>query len=73
MATKEEQRKFSLIIEDMVAIKRMPYLDAIILHCEQTGFEVEIAASLLTASLKSKINEEAQAANMIKKVNKLPL
>ncbi len=73
MATKEEQRKFSAIIEEMVMIKRMPYLDAIILHCEQTGFEVEIAASLLTAPLKSKINEEAQAANMIKKVNKLPI
>jgi hypothetical protein len=73
MATKEEQRKFSLIIEEMVSVKRMTYLDAILLHCEETGFEVEIAATLLTAPLKSKINEEAQASNMIKKVNKLPI
>lgn len=71
--TKEEQRQFSAIIEEMVQNKRMPYLDAILLHCEQTGFEVESAATLLTAPLKSKINEEAQAANMIKKVNRLPL
>jgi hypothetical protein len=73
MASKEEQRKFSLIIEEMVSVKRMTYLDAILLHCEETGFEVEIAATLLTAPLKSKINEEAQASNMIKKVNKLPI
>lgn len=73
IATKEEQRKFSAIIEEMVSVKRMTYLDAILLHCEETGFEVEIAATLLTAPLKSKINEEAQASNMIKKVNKLPI
>ena len=71
IATKEEHRKFSAIIEEMVQKKRMPYMDAILLHCEETGFEVEIAATLLTTPLKSKISDEAQAANMIKKVNKL--
>jgi hypothetical protein len=73
MATKEEQRKFSAIIEEIVQKKRIPYMDAIILHCEETGFEVEIAATLLTAPIKAKISDEAQAANMIKKVNKLPI
>ena len=73
MATKEEQRKFSAIIEEMVQKKRMPYMDAILLHCEETGFEVEIAATLLTAPIKAKSSDEAQAANMIKKVNKVPL
>ena len=73
MATKEEQRKFSAIIEDVAKTKRIPYMDAVLLHCEETGFEVEIAATLLTAPIKSKISDEAQAANMIKKVNKLPL
>ena len=73
IATKEEQRKFSAIIEEMVQKKRMPYMDAILLHCEETGFEVEIAATLLTTPLKSKISDEAQAANMIKKVNRLPI
>jgi hypothetical protein len=46
-------------------------MDAVLLHCQETGFEVEIAATLLTTPLKSKISDEAQAANMIKKVNKL--
>lgn len=73
MTSKEEQRLFSLIIEDIVKDKRITYLDAILFHCEQTGFEIEMAATLLTAPVKSKINDEAQAVNMIKKVRQLPL
>lgn len=73
MPTKEEQRKFSEIIENLVREKRIDYMDAVILHCEQIGFEVELAATLLTPPIKSKISEEAQAMNLIKKVNKLPL
>jgi hypothetical protein len=71
--TKEEQRVFSSIIEGIVSNKRVSYMDAVLLHCEETGFEVELAATLLTAPIKSKINDEAQAANMIKKVNRLPI
>ena len=73
MATKEEQRKFSAIIEEVVKTKRIGYMDAVLLHCEETGFEVEIAATLLTTPIKSKISDEAQTANMIKKVNRLPI
>jgi len=73
MASKEEQRQFSALIESIVKDKRMSYLDAIIFHCEQIGFEVELAATLLTTPIKSKINDEAQAGNMIKKVRQLPL
>ena len=71
--TKEEQRVFSHIIEEIVKNKRIGYMDAVLLHCEETGFEVELAATLLTTLIKSKINDEAQAGNMIKKVNRLPL
>ena len=73
MPTKEEQRTFSAIIESIVKAKRISYMDAVLLHCESIQFEVELAASLLTAPIKSKISEEAQALNMIKKVNKLPI
>jgi hypothetical protein len=73
MATKDEQRLFSAIIEEIVKTKRIGYMEAVLLHCEQTGFEVELAATLLTTPIKSKINDEAQAGNMIKKVNKLPI
>lgn len=66
-------RKFSEVIESLVKEKRIDYMDAVVLHCEQIGFEVELAASLLTPPIKAKISEEAQAMNLIKKVNKLPL
>ena len=73
MPTKEEMRKFSEIIESIVKEKRVEYMDAVIMHCEQIGFEVELAASLLTPPIKAKISEEAQAMNLIKRVNQLPL
>jgi predicted CopG family antitoxin len=73
MATKDEQRVFSAIIEELVKTRRIGYMEAVLVHCEETGFEVELAATLLTTPIKSKINDEAQAGNMIKKVNKLPI
>ena len=73
MPTKEEMRKFSEIIENIVKEKRVEYMDAVIMHCEEIGFEVELAATLLTPPIKAKISEEAQAMNLIKKVNKLPI
>ena len=73
MPTKEEMRNFSEIIEKIVKEKRVEYMDAVIMHCEEIGFEVELAATLLTPPIKAKISEEAQAMNLIKKVNQLPL
>jgi predicted CopG family antitoxin len=73
MPTKEEQRKFSELIQEIVEHKKMSYMEAVVHHCELTGFEVEMAASLLTAPIKAKIGDEAQDLNMMKKVNKLPI
>ena len=74
MPTKEECRVFSAIIEELVQNNRdITYIDAIVEHCKDTGFEVEMAATLLTASLKAKITEEAESLNLIKKTNRLPI
>jgi hypothetical protein len=73
MATKDEMREFSLKIEEIAKEKKMTYLDAILHYCEDTQFEVEVAATLITPALKAKISEEAQNANMIKKTAKLPI
>lgn len=73
MPTKDEIRQFSELIEHIVFERDISYIDAIVWHCEQTGFELELAASLLSAPVKAKISEEAQSANMIKKVNALPI
>lgn len=74
MPTKDEIRDFSAIIEKLALEKNLTLIDAVVLHCEEIGFEIELAATLLTPPIKAKIGEEAQAVNLMKKkVNKLPL
>jgi aryl-alcohol dehydrogenase-like predicted oxidoreductase len=73
MPTKEEIRQFSLMIEDKATNLRCTRMDAILEHCKETGLEVEVASTLISTVLKSKIREEAQELNLIKKTSKLPL
>lgn len=74
MANKDEITSFSLKIEELVWEKDISYMDAVILHCEATGFEVETAAKLISGALKSKIKIEAEELNFLPKSNtaKLP-
>jgi len=73
MPNREEIKKFSMMIEQMVTDKRIGYMDAICHHCKETGLEVEVAATLISSALKAKIKEEAQDNNMLKKSSKLPI
>lgn len=73
MPTRDEMKNFSEVIETIVKERGIDYIDAIVSHCQETGFEIELAASLITAPIKAKISEEAQAMNMIKRVNRLPI
>jgi hypothetical protein len=75
MATKEEITDFSLRIEELVWMKDISYMEAIVMYCEETGFEVELAAKLISGALKSKIKIEAQELHYLPKSNtaKLPL
>jgi hypothetical protein len=56
-------------------MKDIPYIDAVIMYCEQTGFEIETAAKLVSGVLKSKIKLEAEELHFLKKSNtsQLPL
>jgi hypothetical protein len=62
-------------IEELVWMKDISYMEAVVLYCEQTDFEVELAAKLISGALKSKIKIEAQELNFLPKSNtaKLPL
>jgi hypothetical protein len=75
MATKEEITDFSMKIEEMVWMKDISYMDAVILYCEETGFELELAAKLISGALKSKIKIEAEELHYLPKSNtaKLPI
>jgi hypothetical protein len=42
-------------------------MDAILEHCKETGFEIEVASTLISPKLKSMIRDEAMSMNMLKK------
>lgn len=73
MPTKQEIKEFSELIEQLNEELGTGYMDAITHHCEESGLEIEIAATLITPALKAKIREEAQEINLLKKTDKLPL
>jgi hypothetical protein len=75
MANKDEIHTFSLSIESLVKEKSIPYMDAIILYCEKTGLEIEIASKLISGALKAKIKIEAEELNFLpkSKTTKLPI
>jgi hypothetical protein len=73
MPTREEISEFSTIIIKMADTSGHTCMDTIIEYCDKIGIEVEIAATLISASLKSRIREEAQSVNLIKKAAKLPI
>lgn len=75
MPTKDEITTFSLNIETLVVDKRVSYMDAILLYCERTGLEIELAAKLTSGALKAKLKMEAEDLNFLPKsnTNKLPI
>jgi hypothetical protein len=73
MPTKNEISEFSEMIEIIAVTKNIPRMDAILYHCEQTGMELEICASLISSALKAKIREEAENLNLLRSKSKLPL
>ena len=73
MPTKTEIQEFSDAIIKMAEETREPIMDTIVSYCEKTGLEIDIASTLISSSLKSKIREEAQELNLLKKTAKLPV
>lgn len=74
MPTKDEMMKFANEIEALVANTDYTYLEAITEYCKDTGLEIEVAATLVTPNLKSKIHEQAERMNQLKtKGNRLPI
>ena len=75
MIDREEMLNFSFEIEKIVEEKDISYMDAVILYCENTGYEIEIAAKLVSGALKSKIKLEAEDLHFLPRSNttKLPI
>jgi hypothetical protein len=73
MPTKDEIREFSEMIVVKSKEREMTLMDTIVTHCDQTGLEIEVSATLISPALKQMIKEEAQSMNMMKKTAKLPI
>lgn len=73
MPTKTEIAEFSELINELAVKEGMTRMEAIIHHCEQIGLEIDVASTLVSSALKSKIREEAQELNLLKKTARLPL
>jgi hypothetical protein len=72
-ASKEEMAVFSREIEAIVNQTDYNHIEAIVEYCNKTGLEIEVAASLISPALKSKLHYDAQRNNMLKeKVVRLP-
>jgi hypothetical protein len=69
MPTNEEIMTFSLEIESIVSKKQVPYMDAILIYCEETGMEIEMTAKLISGSIKAKIKLEAEELHFLPKSN----
>lgn len=71
----DEINKFSMEIEEIVYMKDISYLDAVIEHCESIGLELENASKLISGVLKSKIKLEAEDLHYLQRSNtaKLPI
>lgn len=74
MATKSEMAEFAKNIHKLVSRTDYNYIEAIVAHCKETGLELEVAATLCNANLKSRIECDAMDNNMLKeKGNRLPI
>lgn len=71
---KEDVENFSLKIEAIVENYDISYIEAILLHCESSGVEVDIVSKLISSSMKTKIQFEAEELHFLPKSNttKLP-
>ena len=66
--------KFALLIEDYVKDKKMSYMEAVVLYCEENNIDPGSVKPLVNKHLKEKIAYEAQSLNMLKdKTAKLPI
>lgn len=68
-------KDFQREVEQLAFEKRIDFMDAVLLYCEQTGMEVEAAGQLIrtSAKMKARIQDEAEALNYFPKTSKLPL
>lgn len=68
-------KDFQREIDKLAFEKRIDFMEAVLLYCETTGMEIEVAGSLIksSAKMKARIQDEAEALNFFPKTTKLPI
>jgi len=59
-------KEFSLKIEGIVKEKRISHMDAIVWYCDENDLDTSQVSSLISKSLKEKIQVEATNLRMLK-------
>ncbi len=67
------KRKFSKMVEETVNLKRISYIDAIVLICEKNTLDIQDVKKYLSDVITNKIEAEAKDLNYLPRSNKLPL
>lgn len=65
--------EFSLHIEGLVRDKKVSYMDAVLLYCQENYVEPEDIASLINKSLKDKIEMDFRELNYLPKQAQLDI
>ena len=66
-------KTFSLEIENIAKEKRVSHMEAVLWYCKKEGIEPDTVGSLISKSLKEKIEANAIELNYLPKVAKLPM
>ena len=68
-------KEFSLKIESIVKEKKISHMDAVVWYCDKNGLDTSQVSSLISKSLKEKIQVEATNLRMLKfpKCGQLPI
>lgn len=66
-------KTFSLNIEKIVLEKNITHMDAVLWYCDKEGIEPDTINSLVSKSLKEKIEANARELNFLPKCAQLPV
>lgn len=66
-------KTFSLEIESIAKEKRVTHMEAVLWYCKKEGIEPDTVSSLISKSLKEKIEANARELNFLEKTAQLPI
>jgi len=67
------KKRFQVMIEEFVRAKKVSYMDAIVLLCEENNIEIEDAAKHISPVIKNKLEAEAMNLNLLPRGSQLPI